>query len=63
MSQVANKYTYQRHQPEQTMLYQLVERHYPDFQANLSPHGKSLPYYIEKELKRVTEVKTYVLLT
>ena len=27
--------TYQRHQPEQTLLYQLIERHYVEFQAFL----------------------------
>ena len=24
---------YQRHKPEQTLLYQIIEHHYPEFQA------------------------------
>ena len=27
----AEQRTYQRHRPEQTLLYQLVEQHYPEF--------------------------------
>ena len=27
----AEQRTYQRHRPEQTLLYQLVEKHYPAF--------------------------------
>jgi ribosomal protein S27E len=42
-------HTYKRHRPEQTLLYQLVERHYPEFQEMLSQQGKSLPYHVEKE--------------
>nr|WP_229333576.1 transposase zinc-binding domain-containing protein [Glaciecola sp. MH2013] len=49
MLQVPNKHKYQRHRPEQTLLYQLVECNYPDFQAHLSHQGKSLPHHVEKE--------------
>lgn len=28
---------YERHQPDQTLLYQLVEQHYPAFKASLKP--------------------------
>ena len=28
--------TYERHRPEQTLLYQLIERYWPEFQAYLS---------------------------
>ena len=31
--------TYKRHRPETTLLYQLVERYYPDFTANLADAG------------------------
>ena len=40
---------YQRHQPEATLLYQLVERYYPDFINQLSAQGKTLPLHVQKE--------------
>lgn len=40
---------YKRHRPETTLLYQLVERYYPVFTANLAAQGKYLPKYIERE--------------
>ena len=44
-----HSHTYKRHRPEQTLLYQLVERHYPEFLEQLSRQGKSLPRHVEKE--------------
>ena len=35
--------TYERHRPEQTLLYQLVEKHYPALVEQLEFQGKSLP--------------------
>ena len=29
---------YQRHKPEQTLLYQIIEHHYPEFQALMEAH-------------------------
>ena len=46
---VSPTHSYQRHRPEQTLLYQLVERQYPKFKEMLSHQGKSLPYHVEKE--------------
>ena len=46
-----NMHTYKRHRPEQTLLYQLVERHYPEFQKQLSQKGKSLPLHVVKEFE------------
>ncbi len=40
---------YKRHRPENTLLYQLVERHYPEFKEALLGHGKQLPKFIERE--------------
>jgi hypothetical protein len=40
---------YARHRPETTLLYQLVERHYPAFLATLSAHGRTLPSYVQQE--------------
>lgn len=40
---------YARHRPEATLLYQLVERHYPAFRELRSEAGRPLPDYIEQE--------------
>lgn len=40
---------YKRHQPENTLLYQLVERHYLEFKETLSEQGKQLPTFFECE--------------
>ena len=40
---------YKRHRPENTLLYQLVERHYPEFKETLSQQGKQLPKFVERE--------------
>ncbi len=40
---------YTRHRPERTLLYQLVEEHYPAFKAHLVAQGSALPRYIERE--------------
>jgi ribosomal protein S27E len=40
---------YARHRPEATLLYQLVEQHYPAFSALRSEAGRPLPDYIEQE--------------
>ena len=41
--------SYERHQPEHTLLYQLVQQHYPTFKASLEDQGQSLPCYIQQE--------------
>jgi hypothetical protein len=38
-----------RHRPESTLLYQLVERYPPEFNANFAEQGKYLPKYVERE--------------
>lgn len=38
-----------RHHPEQTLLYQLVERHYPVFLETLAAQGDALPKYVRQE--------------
>jgi ribosomal protein S27E len=42
---------YERHQPEQTLLYQLVETHYPALVAQLAQQGKSLPDHVHREFE------------
>ena len=40
---------YQRHQPETTLLYRIVEQHYPAFLAHLASEGRTLPDYVQQE--------------
>ena len=40
---------YVRHRPETTLLYQIVQEYWPEFQAELASHGKYLPAYVTKE--------------
>ena len=40
---------YKRHRPEQTLLYQIVDKHDPDFLAQLAAEGKSLPDHVQQE--------------
>ena len=40
---------YQGHQPEQTLLYQIIEQHYPAFAAQLAAQGTVLPGYVQRE--------------
>ena len=37
---------YRRHRPEATLLYQVIEEYWPEFQVELTGRGKSLPAYI-----------------
>ncbi len=41
--------TYQRHQPEQTLLYQIVAQNYSAFRDLMEAQGKELPTYIQRE--------------
>ena len=40
---------YVRHRPETTLLYQVIQEYWPEFQAELVSHGKHLPTYVTKE--------------
>ena len=44
-------FRYQRHQPEKTLLYQLVLKHYPDFRRQLAEEGGILPDYVQREFE------------
>ncbi len=37
---------YQRHRPEQTLLYRIIEQHYLAFTAHLAAQGRVLPGYV-----------------
>lgn len=43
------KTPYQRHRPEQTLLYQIVEQHYPEFRDVMAAQCKPLPMHVQKE--------------
>jgi hypothetical protein len=40
---------YARHRPETTLLYQVVQEYWPEFQVELASHGKYLPAHVTKE--------------
>jgi len=42
---------YERHRPEQTLLYQIVEAHYPTLIDQLGLQGKSLPNHVHREFE------------
>jgi hypothetical protein len=48
-TQVEDAGRYQRHRLEQTLLYQIVEQHYPAFTAHLAEQGRVLPAYVQRE--------------
>jgi ribosomal protein S27E len=42
---------YTRHQPENTLLYQVIEEYYPQFLSHLSEADKTLPLYVQNEFE------------
>ena len=47
----SDAFHYQRHQPEQTLLYRLIEQYSPQFTAQLSEQGKVLPDHVQREFE------------
>jgi hypothetical protein len=45
------EWRYERRRPERTLLFQLVEEHYPEFLELLSAQGRSLPEYVRREFE------------
>ena len=43
--------TYELHRPEQTLLYRLIEKHYPALVEQLEFQGKSLPANVHREFE------------
>jgi len=43
--------TYARHAPERTLLYALVQAHYPDLMALLAAEDRSLPETVREEFE------------
>jgi hypothetical protein len=48
---------YQRHRPEQTLLYQLVEQHYPVFVDCMAGQGRPLPDYVQPGVRGLPSVR------
>ncbi len=42
---------YERHRPETSLLYQLVDAHYPTFAARMAAHDTPLPEYVQHEFE------------
>ena len=42
---------YARHRPEETLLYQLVERYYPELVTARESAGRTLPKYVQEEFE------------
>ena len=42
---------YERHRPERTLLYQLIQEYYPTLKAHLAAQGMALPGYVEQEFE------------
>ena len=42
---------YQRHRPEHTLLYRIVEQHYPAFVAHMAEQERPLPEYVQREFE------------
>jgi hypothetical protein len=42
---------YERHRPEQTLLYQIIEQHYPDFLSAMEAQDRPLPGYVQDEFE------------
>lgn len=49
LAREAQEYT--RHQPENTLLYQVIEEYYPEFLSHLSESDKTLPQYVQNEFE------------
>jgi len=49
---------YVRHRPGRTLLYQLVEEHYPALKAHLAAQGTEVPGYNEPRSKRHQDTKS-----
>ena len=43
--------SHERHRPEKTLLYRIIDRYYPEFRAYMSEQGRSLPYQVQKEFE------------
>ena len=40
--------SHERHRPDKTLLYRIIDRHCPAFRAYMAEQGRSLPYHVQK---------------
>ncbi len=40
---------HERHRPEKTLLYRIIDRYYPEFLDYMAEQGRSLPLHVQKE--------------
>ena len=50
--------TYERHRPEHTLPYRLIEEPYPTLVEQLDPQGRSLPTHAHRELEAHLTVRS-----
>jgi len=48
---VGNAVYYERHRPERTLLYQIIEEYYPAFLDLMSAQCRTLPAYVQREFE------------
>ena len=48
-------FTYESHRPEETLLYAVIEEHYPRFLKRLEAEGTSLPRFVTDEFLEKTQ--------
>jgi len=48
---VSKGFRYERHRPEHTLLYQLVEQYYPELVELMAIQGNPLPGYVRREFE------------
>ena len=49
---------YERHRPERTLLYQLIEEYYPALKAHLAAQDSPLPGYVEREFGGLPQMRS-----
>lgn len=48
---------HERHRPEKTLRYQIVDEYYPHFQALMEPQGRSIPPVCAQRIRRLPSVR------
>jgi ribosomal protein S27E len=51
IAQTSGLNTFESHHPEQTLLYQLIEKYYPALVEQLEAQGRSLPTHVHREFE------------
>jgi ribosomal protein S27E len=46
-----NAVTHERHKPEETLLYQIVSKYYPQLFEHMTQQDKNVPNYVKSELE------------